>query len=778
MGKMEKRNSNNKNRDNTKCIQKPKSFRDLSKPALSIGTLDFIENGLKFKYMAPIQEVSIPEILTNKDVAVEACTGSGKTLCYLIPVVEILLRSSIINLSIQFIVGSIIVAPTRELALQINEILDHFLSFVGKYEGNKLKNMLCIGGKDISATIKYIDTVNKIEVVNEDVYRTNNSQLVYHILVGTPGRLFHMFNILNDGKDWCIKSSLEIFILDEADRLLDLGFEKHINVILRALPKQRRTGLFSATLTSQVCNLIKTGLRNPKFIKVSMGLSDFSDNDNKKKIEYIQHSRDVNIPSGLGCYYVELSMTEKNEFLLWFINEYLFSNKYLGKNKGTKSIIFFLTCSSVEFYYKYLSSIYHEHDNKEKIAEFNTLGDSTYITNTKIGVLCKLHGQMYQKSRETSYNNFKKSNCGILLATDVAARGIDIPDIEWIIQFDAPQDPSFYIHRIGRTARAGKSGKSIILLQRHEDSFIPYIEKQTSQSLTKFDFELNKLDEFYKSNIVSLCKCIQINDEILSKDEFLRNYEGFNLYKAQTLMRKLVISDPATYILAKKAFVAFVRAYKEHQLKFIFPFNILSLGNLASSFSLLRIPRVKEILGKSCIKDDFITYSENIHPNDILKGNHYSNENLEDKKQIKLKDNTKDINSYYNNFKSKTILNIENKVRTRTDKRNAKRRMEMNEWEDLQYEENLTKKLRQGKITLGNYNKQLKSYRKSNMNNEDSYTDDDLGYSSNSSNELSDEEIIYSNNGKSNLNIKVHPNALTKKIPKWVYNKSKSKKKR
>ncbi|KAL3128973.1 putative RNA SFII helicase Spb4p [Cryptosporidium hominis] len=761
------------------------------RPSISEGSLDFIQNHLGFRFMSPVQEVTIPELLTHKDVAVEACTGSGKTMSYLVPVVEILLKSQIQSRGISnFNMGSLILTPTRELSTQVFEILERYLDIINQYRekggsGNVLKCLICIGGGNINKTFDYIKQVAE-EEASED-----NSK--YYILVGTPGRIFHLFENLKDGFDWNIKSSLEILILDEADRLLDMGFENHINMILHSMPKQRRTGLFSATLNSQVQNLIKTGLRNPKYIKVSISCNNLEEQNTNEKQETstsIEDAEcDISVPIGLTCFYVELGPLLKIEFLIRFL---LNMKRELESGKQIKCIIFFLTCRSVEFYFKYLSKLFHNHSkNKQNKSQKNG-----YFMESSLGNLCKLHGQMCQKSREKSYEIFRNCDSGVLISTDLTARGIDIPDIEWIIQFDAPQDPSYYIHRIGRTARAGKLGKSIIMLQPHEGAFIEYIEKKTMRKILSYnhlegeknntgiiyDGNYNSIeDPFYKkSNNLKLCYCTKLNEEIIKKDEFLNNSCNINRVGLCTI-RKFMYSDFEFYEKAKKAFVSYIRAYKEYQLPFIFPFKSLSIGEIAASFALLRIPRVKEILGKSNISGKFITGSKNIHPDDF-------NPNPKPPSNIETSKDQRD--NFENTKKRKESKNIQvdleknnNSKRSRSEKRATKRKIELDEWQTLQFENNLAKKLKTGKITYKEYQNRLNQFYKdeeisNNDNNCDNTNDSDS--SNDDISDISDFDSNHSTRKKNNdyLNLKTENGSNKQKIPKWVIQGKKNKKKR
>uniref|UniRef100_A0A2K6BAD1 ATP-dependent RNA helicase n=1 Tax=Macaca nemestrina TaxID=9545 RepID=A0A2K6BAD1_MACNE len=264
---------------------------------------------LGFPYMTPVQSATIPLFMRNKDVAAEAVTGSGKTLAFVIPILEILLRREEKLKKSQ--VGAIIITPTRELAVQIDEVLSHFTKHFPQFS-----QILWIGGRN----------------PGEDVERFK--QQGGNIIVATPGRLEDMFRRKAEGLDLasCVRS-LDVLVLDEADRLLDMGFEASINTILEFLPKQRRTGLFSATQTQEVENLVRAGLRNP--VRVSV------------KEKGVAASGAQKTPSRLENYYMVCKADEKFNQLVHF----------LRNHKQEKHLVFFSTCACVEYYGKALEAL-------------------------------------------------------------------------------------------------------------------------------------------------------------------------------------------------------------------------------------------------------------------------------------------------------------------------------------------------------------------------------------------------------------------------------------
>uniref|UniRef100_A0A671PAL8 ATP-dependent RNA helicase n=1 Tax=Sinocyclocheilus anshuiensis TaxID=1608454 RepID=A0A671PAL8_9TELE len=264
---------------------------------------------LKFAYMTPVQFACIPLFMSNKDVAAEAVTGSGKTLAFVIPALEILLKREEKLKKMQ--VGALIITPTRELALQISEVMGRFLQGFPQF-----RQILLIGGS------------NPIEDVEK--FKTQGA----NILIATPGRLEDMFRRKADGLDLATAvKSLDVLVLDEADRLLDMGFEASLNTILGYLPKQRRTGLFSATQTQELEKLVRAGLRNPVRITV--------------KEKGVAASSMQKTPARLSNYYAICRAEEKFSTLVAFLRQH----------KHEKQLVFFSTCACVEYFGKALEGL-------------------------------------------------------------------------------------------------------------------------------------------------------------------------------------------------------------------------------------------------------------------------------------------------------------------------------------------------------------------------------------------------------------------------------------
>ena len=270
---------------------------------------------------------------------------------------------------------------------------------------------------------------------------------------------------------------------------------------------------------------------------------------------------------------------------------------------------------------------------------------------------------MRQEQRAKVFEKFISIQSGILLTTDVCARGLDIPDIDWIIQFDPPQDSDQYIHRIGRTARAGKEGESLILIQNQE---FPYVE-------------------FLKGRKVTI---VEMKNESSIDEKEMREY-----------IYSLMKNDKDLIDKSQNAFVSFIRYYLEHELKYIFPFNQLCIGSVANSFSLFTLPRIKEILGRKIenfesqiLDKDSIGY---LNPNkQKQKGEVKEKLEQERLKKREEKERRKNISEKQKFEKNKV---------TRCEKNRRRKDAQEDEWEDIAKEQRMLKKLRRGKITKAQF---------------------------------------------------------------------------
>ncbi|KAL5273352.1 DDX55 family protein [Megaselia abdita] len=496
-----------------------KQWDSLSTP-LSQCVLDTIKT-FGFRKMTPVQTATIPLLISMKDVSAEAVTGSGKTLAFLVPLIEILLRRQNQNPWRTNEIGALIISPTRELAFQISEVLSKFL--IHK-DLSFLKQQLIVGGNNIEEDIK------------------NLMKNPPTVLVCTPGRLGDLIERKGELNLPGRVKTLEFLVLDEADRLLDLGFKTTINTILSYLPRQRRTGLFSATQTTEVTDLIRAGLRNPVLVSV-------------------KEKSNISTPVLLKNFYKIVEPKEKFNDLLTF----------LKKTEFTKAMIFFPTCACVEYWQEILPQFYKE------------------------SKIFGIHGKMKNR-RHKIVEKFRNADKAILLSTDVLARGLDIPEIDWVVQWDPPSNATSFVHRVGRTARQGMEGNSLVFLLPTEDAYINFLSINQKVELVPLDLE--------------------------SSGGFEENL---------AIIHKLQADDKEIYDKGVKAFVSHIRAYTKHECNAILRLKDLDLGKVATSYGLLQMPRMPEL--KNLNADNFIEPSFDVNVNQLT----YKNKQKEESRQGKLK---------------------------------------------------------------------------------------------------------------------------------------------
>ena len=475
--------------------------------------------------------------------------------------------------------------------------------------------------------------------------------------------------------------SVEVLILDEADRLLDMGFSQQVDSLMRRLPKQRRTGLFSATQTKAVEALARAGLRNP--VRVAVAVST-AGNDSTGRGEGKSKSQAVNETSGgtqpqtnnneqitpntLAIHYtVADTAADKLALLTGFLATH---------GRSEKLIVYFFTCACVDYFSTILPRL------------LGSSGGRSGSTDSPVQ-LHALHGRMKQSARESTLTSFAQATTGVLLATDVAARGLDIPDVHWVVQYDAPQDPSAFVHRCGRTARMGRSGSALALLTPSELAYVDFLRLR---KVPLTEYELSK-DE--KTNIMDTKEIVRI-------------------------VRKESEGDRVVMDTGVKAFVSYIRAYKEHHCKYIFRLEDVALGPLASSFALLRLPKMPEVkkaartLAAQGSLDALFTSSD-VDP-DTVK---FKDKLREKQRQQVLAQRAaaaaageegnkrnKDSTAAAQNKKKKKnndsiISTIEQPRLTAAKRRQLEARQEV---EDLNDEYALLKKLKRGKISEKEYN--------------------------------------------------------------------------
>lgn len=332
-----------------------------------------------FEYCTPIQAISLPLALQGKDISGQAQTGTGKTAAFLIACFDRLLNSEAKQSSKKNPIRALVLAPTRELAIQIFEDGKPLAKHTG------LKLGIAYGGTDYEKQRKHIE--KGIDV-----------------LIGTPGRIIDYFK-----QNIFALDALEVIILDEADRMFDLGFIADIRFLFRRMPEpeQRLNMLFSATLSHRVAELAYEHMSEPEIVKIE---AEAITADRIEEIAYMP-SNEEKIPLLLGL---------------------------IERTKEEKTVIFINTKHQAE-----------------KLEAWLLANDFKVVL---------LSGDVPQKKRESLLKKFKEGESHILVATDVAARGLHIPSVHYVINFDLPNDAEDYVHRIGRTARAGQSGTAISLI--------------------------------------------------------------------------------------------------------------------------------------------------------------------------------------------------------------------------------------------------------------------------------------------------------------------------
>ncbi|XP_073019161.1 DEAD-box ATP-dependent RNA helicase 18 [Primulina eburnea] len=567
-------------------------FSDLT-PPLSQPVLEALDREA-FEFCTPVQVATIPLLCSYKDVAVDAATGSGKTLAFVIPVVEILRRASVPK---PHQVMGVIISPTRELSSQIFKVAEPFVSTVPN-----MRPVLLVGGAEVKADVTKIEDEGA------------------NLLIGTPGRLYDIMERM-DILDF---RSLEILILDEADRLLDMGFQKQINSIISRLPKLRRTGLFSATQTEAVEELSKAGLRNPVRVEVR---AEVKTSNNSLSSQQITSAK---TPSGLHIEYIECEAEKKPSQLI----------DILVKNKTRKLIIYFMTCACVDYWGTLLPRL-------------SVLKDFSLIS---------LHGKMKQVAREKALDLFTSLSSGILLCTDVAARGLDIPGVDCIIQYDPPQDPNVFVHRVGRTARMGRQGSAIVFLLPKEEAYIEFLR------LRRVPLEGTKCSDDAPDIIPQIRAAAKRDRDIMEK--------------------------------GLRAFVSYIRAYKEHHCSYIFRWKELEIGKLGMGFGLLQLPSIPEVKHYSLSIEGFVPVED--VKLDEIKFKDKSREKQR-KKNLEAKRAAKELEQ-----KQKKLRAVSNPITPVIRKKTAKQRRAAQSAEDadeLAHEYRLLKKLKKGKIDENQYAK-------------------------------------------------------------------------
>jgi ATP-dependent RNA helicase DDX55/SPB4 len=432
-------------------------------------------------------------------------------------------------------VGAIIISPTRELATQIHTVLSSLLRFHAPSAALLDPEDEDTDMEDADAPPKPTFPPGTLKVIPQlllggsvtpaqDLSRFLKSST--NVLIGTPGRLLEL---LSSPHVHCSQSTFDALVLDEADRLLDLGFKDDLQKILSRLPKQRRTGLFSASVSEAVDQLIRVGLRNPVRIAVKVK-ARAAPNKETGEMGAIE---DKKTPASLQMSYLTIPASHK----LPAIKKVLASLQ----PQPQKSIMYLATCFSVDYFQHILPEV------------------------LKGYTIVPLHGKLPDKVRNRNFIKFVESvTPSILLTTDVAARGLDIPSVDLVLQLDAPSDPKTFIHRCGRAGRAGRKGLAITFLSPgREEDYIEFLRvRQTPVSpFTTPDVTVTEEEAAAMSNRI----------------------------------RKVVKSDRALFDKAQRGFVSWVRAYSKHTASSIFRILDLDWTEHGNAWGLLKLPSMPEL---------------------------------------------------------------------------------------------------------------------------------------------------------------------------------------
>ncbi|RVU24674.1 DEAD/DEAH box helicase [Sandaracinomonas limnophila] len=351
-----------------------------------------------YEHLTPIQEQSIPEVLKGNDLLGCAQTGTGKTAAFLLPIIQLMDATK--NFNKKRSIRGLIVTPTRELAIQIGESFEAYARHL------PLKSTVIFGG---------VGQTPQVNALKSGV----------DLLVATPGRLLDLMN-----QRLLSIADVEYFVLDEADRMLDMGFIHDVKRLLAVLPKKRQSLFFSATMPPDIVALANTILHNPSRVTVTPVSST---------VEIINQS---------VCF---VDKNNKYNLLLSFLED-----------TNIKTVLVFTRTK-------------HGADKVVKVL-------------LKAGITAEaIHGNKSQNARQTALNNFKSQKTRVLVATDIAARGIDVDELEYVINFELPNIPETYVHRIGRTGRAGAKGTAISFCDIEEKADLKEIEKLIGKKIPVFE---------------------------------------------------------------------------------------------------------------------------------------------------------------------------------------------------------------------------------------------------------------------------------------------------
>ena len=630
--KEEHQNNKNENSEKSKIINKninnsvKENKKNNSQTIFSIKTFDDLKinpylkralNKNNYNTMTKIQKKAIPILLEHKNVIVKSETGSGKTLAYIIPLYQNLIEINEINkINRKDGIYSIIFSPTHELCLQIEKTFE------------KLKSCC------INVVFGTMMGGQKIDTEKKKLRKGIN------VIISTPGRL--LYHLRNSGNLNFIK--LKTIIIDEADLMLDMGFEKDIKECFKLIIKKSedefdnnedielnpdlfkkfKIYLISATIDNRIRKMSNYFMKGFKAIGFEKEDNDnkkgeneenknikeieAEDNNDNKKENMEKMEENVNIINH-NNYLTSLKQQNITQFYSCIYDEYKLIHliSFLYNNIQRKTIIFVSTCDLCEYLSKLITEIeidinYHPNfsSNNSKNSKDKTKPKSQEKTiNLFSQKTYKLHGKMKHDERKIVFNEFNEDDTGILIATDVASRGLDFKDVDWIIHYDINPDIKEYVNRIGRTARIDNIGNSILFLMKNEMKLLDTCfisvknnlnEIKNSDILINFCKNINKniLENKLEENFLDIK--IDNDDETLDENDIYRKKYGNILNILIRCIKNFVFKDKNNLILARKAFKSEVRAYATFFKygKDVFNINALNLTRISRSFGLYK----------------------------------------------------------------------------------------------------------------------------------------------------------------------------------------------
>jgi len=496
-----------------------------------------------FTTMTDVQSKALPATLGGKDALIKAPTGSGKTLSFLVPMISRLVTAGKTDRSNGTMV--LVLSPTKELCHQSHQV--------------------CV---QLTTMLPWLVSCQVSGGENPKSEKARLRKGV-HILFATPGRIaYHM----EHSAGWKVATNMSCFIMDEADRLLDLGFEKTVKQIHEKIVKPRgaQTVLVSATLTEAVKKLGTFCLKEDHEFVGGKG----------------EESDQWTIPASLKQWCVEFPAKQRLQGLI----------SVLLQKKG-KSIVFFSSCAEVDFHYDLFQEmrwpdLTSKKDWKPEVRTINYgkgfIGvdnrneqdiDVEEETSDRPRVFSslkvfKLHGDLKAEERNGFIADFSKASNAVLLASDVVARGIDLPCLNWIIQYDPPRQIEEYLHRVGRAARMGRAGDSCLFLQPHE---MKYSDVLKEKGVVMKTIDSTALRDSLREHLPNHDPLLKVRD--------LSAFLGSSITKH-------VEARPLLLQVARKAFSSWMRGYQTfpRDLKPIFNYKLLHAGHVAASFALQEAP--------------------------------------------------------------------------------------------------------------------------------------------------------------------------------------------